>query len=279
MKKLIYILTFIWISLPALAQKKQEANADKLIQKGIEKYDAAEYDDAEIHFRKALAEAPSNGVAAYNLAKTHLEQDKNMEALANFEKAGKNAVKPTLKSKAYYNQGNIWYNKKNYEKAVEAYKNALRNNPNDEEARYNYALALQKLKKQNKNKKNNKKNKDKKKNQDKKKDNKKKDDKKKDNKKKDNKKKDDKKKGDKKKDDKKKGDKKKDDKKKDDKKKGDKKQDKGQNGQQKRKVKLSPQQVKQLLVALKNKEKKTQNKVKVKRLKGKGKKKKQEKDW
>ena len=35
---------------------------------------------------------------------------------------------------------------KNYEAAAEAYKNALRNNPNDEETRYNYALAKRKKK-------------------------------------------------------------------------------------------------------------------------------------
>ena len=37
---------------------------------------------------------------------------------------------------------------KNYAKAVETYKNALRNNPQDEETRYNYAVAKELLKKE-----------------------------------------------------------------------------------------------------------------------------------
>ena len=37
---------------------------------------------------------------------------------------------------------------KDYAKAVEAYKNALRNNPEDEETRYNYALAKELLEKE-----------------------------------------------------------------------------------------------------------------------------------
>jgi tetratricopeptide (TPR) repeat protein len=48
---------------------------------------------------------------------------------------------------AYHNLGNIFMKEKNYQEAVEAYKNALRNNPADEQTRYNYALAKEMLKK------------------------------------------------------------------------------------------------------------------------------------
>jgi len=41
--------------------------------------------------------------------------------------------------------GNVFMKKKEYQKAVEAYKNALRNNPSDDETRYNYALAKELL--------------------------------------------------------------------------------------------------------------------------------------
>ena len=41
--------------------------------------------------------------------------------------------------------GNVFMKKKEYQKAVEAYKNALRNNPFDDETRYNYALAKELL--------------------------------------------------------------------------------------------------------------------------------------
>jgi hypothetical protein len=50
---------------------------------------------------------------------------------------------------------------KEYAKAVEAYKNALKNNPNDDKTRYNFALA-KKMNKDNPEKKDDKKDKDKK---------------------------------------------------------------------------------------------------------------------
>ncbi len=318
--------------------KPQDKSVDKLIEKGIAAYDSAEYEKAETYFRKALSEDQLNAVAAYNLGLTETEMEKNLEAAHFFQKAAKLSDQKSLKSQAYYNEGNVWFGKKKYEKAIGAYKNALRNNPGDEEARYNLALAQQKLKQQQKknnkqNKKDQQKNKqdkkDQKKNKDQNKDQNKKDQNKKDQNKKDQQKNKDQQKkdqqkqnksGDKnKKDQDKKGQDKKDQKgdQKDKKNKGDKpedkKQDKGKGDQKKKdqnksgdqkdkqnksgdkkgdqqkqpqqgegqpqKAKLTPQQVKQILVALKNKEQKTQKKIKAKVLKGKGVKKKQDKDW
>ena len=132
---------------------------------------------------------------------------------------------------------------KNYSAAVEAYKNALRNNPKDEETRYNFALAKKMLKN----------------NPPKKDDKKDKKDKKKD----------------KKKDDKKdKKDDKKDDKKKDNKKDGDQKnkndQKNNQDGQPKPKPGgIQKERVQNLLDAVNNEEKKIQDKVNAKKVKGK----------
>jgi cytochrome c-type biogenesis protein CcmH/NrfG len=46
----------------------------------------------------------------------------------------------TAKHRAFHNLGNVLWMKR-ITQAVEAYKNALRNDPSDEETRYNYALA------------------------------------------------------------------------------------------------------------------------------------------
>ena len=151
---------------------------------------------------------------------------------------------------------------KDYSNAVEAYKNALRNNPSDEETRYNYALAKEYLK-------NNPPKKDDKK------DDKKDKDKKDDKKDKDNK--DDKKDGDKdKKDDKGKD---KDDQKQDGKndkdKKDDKKQDQGK--PQPQPGGISKQRLESLLDAVNNEEKKVQDKVNLQKVKANPKK--AEKDW
>ena len=154
---------------------------------------------------------------------------------------------------------------KQYEKAIEAFKNSMRNNSKDDETRYNLAMAQELLKKQQQDNKDNKENKDNKDN---------KDDKNKDKKDKeggDKEKKDDKNK------DKDKGKDKEDDKG-DEKKDKDNKQDKDKKKDQKpRPNQLSPEQMKQLLEAMNNEENKTQKKLNAQ--KAKGKKIKQEKDW
>jgi tetratricopeptide (TPR) repeat protein len=291
MKKIFIILVLLNGLMLSAQNTDKQKEVNSLIEQGVKSYNSADYILAEKSFRKALAIDPVNASASYNLANAQLEQDKTMEAEHFFEKAVKTANdNKKLKSKAAFNQGNIWYNKKKYEKAVEAYKTALRNNPDDEEARYNLALAQKMLKKNNKNNKNDKKNKENKdnknkdkKNKDKKNDNKNKNNKKNEKKKQDDKNKNDQKKDDKKEDQKKKeqGKKKQEKDKKSEKKQGEKKQSDQKQGEKQKvkKRKLTPQQVKQLLVALKNKEKKTQNKIKAKRMKGSGKKVKQDKDW
>ncbi len=308
--KNISIWSYFFLALPVFAQMPiEKANISpqvkKWVNKGLKAYERADYDTAELAFRKVLATDPLNAVAAYNLGLTEVELNKNLEAAHFFKKAAKAASDQDLKSKAYFNQGNIWYHKKKYEQAVDAYKNALRNNPEDEEARYNLALAQMKLKKQqkkNRNKKNNKKNKQDQKNQNKNKQNKdwnKKDQNKqnqqnkdenkknqKNNKQKDNKgnqrKKDQSSKNKQNKGDRKNSSKNKENKTQPKQKPGEEKgqnQNSQQNKPKPRKGQLTPQQVKQILVALKNKEQKTQKKIKAKILKGSSKKNKQDKDW
>ena len=70
----------------------------------------------------------------------------------------KNAAR-TKKARLNHNLGNTYLQQKNYQKAIEAYKNSLRTNPSDEKTRYNLALAMQKQKNQQKNEPKNNKNK------------------------------------------------------------------------------------------------------------------------
>jgi len=170
--------------------------------------------------------------------------------------------------------GNVFMKRKEYEKAVEAYKEALRNNPTDEETRYNLALAKEMLKKQqdeqkNDDNKDDKENKDKDKKEDENKDKNEGDD----GENKDNK--DEKDKGDE-------GDEEKEDNKEgdgDEKEKQDKKPEDQKEGEQKqpRPNQLSKQQIQNLLEAMQNEEKKVQQKIDAKKVQGV--KVKNEKDW
>jgi len=96
---------------------------------------------AEAKYRRAISKSDSNAVAPYNLGNSYYKRESFGEAFGRYKMAGERTVEKPKKHKAFHNMGNVFMKKKEYAKAVEAYKNALRNNPEDEETRYNLALA------------------------------------------------------------------------------------------------------------------------------------------
>jgi tetratricopeptide (TPR) repeat protein len=175
MKK-CFLYSLILISFVGIAQKKEK---DPHLPKGNESFADKQYADAEAEYRVSESKNPKKGIAAYNLGNAIYRQNQAAEAKYHYGKAYKCAKTREEKHQALHNIGNTLMKDKDYSGAVEAYKNALRNNPADEETRYNYALAKLYLK-NNPPKKDGNKNKDKKDNKDKNKDQDKKDDKKKD---------------------------------------------------------------------------------------------------
>ena len=119
------------------------------IYEGNKEADLEKYSEAEIKYRKALSISPEETKALYNLGNTHFN-DKNFdEASQRFFQTQKFSKDKSEKHMAFHNMGNVFMKKKDYAKAVESYKNALRNNPKDDETRYNYALAKELLEKEN----------------------------------------------------------------------------------------------------------------------------------
>ena len=231
---------------------------------------------AEMEYRKAISEQPSSVAGIYNLGNSYYKKGNFEEALYRHQQATENASSKAEKHKAFHNIGNILMQNKKCKEAVEAFKNALRNNPNDDETRYNLGLAKV-CAEQQKDQQDENKDDDNKDNKDDNKDEENKDNE--DKKDKDGEDKDDKKdEGDK---DKKEGDDEKDD----EGKPKDEKEDKGK-GDEKEKEKqepkpqpgqMSPQQIKSLLEAMNNQEQKVQEKMNAE--KQKGVKIKTEKDW
>lgn len=244
---------------------------------------------AEADFRTAAALDPQSVSAKYNAGANYYKNKKYIESGDRSLKATAVAQTKEEKHKAFHNLGNALFQQKNFEGAVEAYKNALRNNPNDEETRYNLALAKKEKENQGGGGSDNDDKDDKNKDKDKNEENKDKNEENKDKgDQKESDKGDKKEKDDKGKDEEKDGKEKEDDKGKPDDKKGDKdKEDKGNQGKEKdqkkpppqkgKQQRLSPQQVRSLLEAMKNEEQKTQDKVNARKVKGQ--KVKTEKDW
>ncbi|MDP3944890.1 MAG: tetratricopeptide repeat protein [Lutibacter sp.] len=261
MRNSIFIL-FLSITSLMFSQQKDpkdlEREARKDVREGNELYNQLKFEEAEIAYKKALDKNPNYAKASYNLANTIYQKNQNKEAVFQYDLAEKIAPNKMSKAEIFHNMGNSFMKEKQYDKAVDAYKNSMRNNSKDEETRYNLAMAQELLKNQQ--------DKDNKDNKDKKDDNK--DDKNKDQKDKEG---DDKDKKDEKDKDKDKGKDKEDDK-------GDPKKDKDDPQNQKpRPNQLSPEQMKQLLEAMNNEENKTQKKLNAQ--KARGQKIKQEKDW
>ncbi|SEP85506.1 Tetratricopeptide repeat-containing protein [Hyunsoonleella jejuensis] len=276
MKKLVVLLVLCVSFLGFSQDDKTRVLAEKQANNYV--YEANElvsedFVAAEMEYRKALSKQSDNIAGLYNLGNSYYEKGNFEEALYRHQQTAKLATSKDAKHKAFHNMGNVLMKNKKCKEAVEAYKSALRNNPSDDETRYNLALAKECAKQQEDENKDDENKEDKDNSDDKKDENKEnKDDKNEENKdKKDGEDKEDEKKDGEDKEDEKKPEDQKEDKNKGDKEKEDKKKPQPKPGQ------LSPQQIKSLLEAMNNQEQKVQEKMNAE--KQKGVKVKTEKDW
>lgn len=265
------LVTTFSIDAQEASKEKQRAIKEAKVSLSEASYELENdnFNFAEAAYREAIALNPKEATGKYNLGNAYYNKKLNDVAMSRYKQAAAVAKTKSDKHSAFHNLGNTYMNEKKYQEAVESYKNALRNNSKDDETRYNYALAKELLEDQEKNgggdddkeneEEDNKE--DKKENQDN------------ENNKKDGEDGDQKDENDEGENEQ-------------DKKEGDDKKDKGnpdepkeeQQEQQKTEPgKLSPQQVKNLLEAMNNEEKKVQDKINAK--KQKGKKIKSQKDW
>ena len=228
--KHIHIIIIFFFSINLFGQ---DESYNKHLYDGNINYDR-DFLLTENSYRKAISINSSNIKAPYNLSNKYYEEELYDEALIRQVEALKNAKSNNEKHRINHNIGNILMKKDLCKEALEAYKSALRNNPNDDETRYNLSLAKLCADEQNKN----------------------------------NDKKDDQQKDDQQKDDKK------DDQQKDDKQdqkndnKNEQKDKKNNTSKDRGSTKLSPEQIKNLLKAMNNEENKVQAKINEKKQKG-----------
>ncbi|MDW5289082.1 tetratricopeptide repeat protein [Formosa sp. PL04] len=157
-------ILLIFISLCAFTSFAQDENeelieaqrlANNFVFEGNEKVQEEDYVAAEMEYRKAISEEQSNISGLYNLGTSYFKKGNYEESLFRLQEAASKATDRSEKHKAYHNIGNILMQNKQCKEAVEAYKNALRNDPADEETRYNYGLAKECAKQQEEENKNN----------------------------------------------------------------------------------------------------------------------------
>lgn len=164
-KKIYFLLTFLLIfpfcgnakdsgeNVPESTKKERN-----FITKGNKLYDEGKFKDALKQYKQALEENPGSQVGRYNMALSEIQigsnpNDTSESAKRMLESGVKNMEqvarlghnRASLASKANYNLGNVAFNSQDYQKAITYYKNSLRLNPNDENARRNLRIAQLKI--------------------------------------------------------------------------------------------------------------------------------------
>lgn len=154
--RLLMSMAMMAMCLPALAQSDRD-----FVRSGNKLYRQQRYAEAETEYRKALSKNSRNTQAMYNLGCALLSQQKDSAAIVQLENAGKMEIAKKRKAMVYHNIGVICQVHQMYQQAIEAYRESLRNNPSDNQTRYNLALCQRQMKNQQGGSKNNKKKKEK----------------------------------------------------------------------------------------------------------------------
>jgi len=134
--KNIAILLLLVLSTSSFAQNKKS-----FLRDGNTLYADSSYNDAEMQYRKSLEKDQDYFNASFNLADAVYKQERYEESSALFDALIDNAPTKNDLAKVYHNLGNSLTKEQKLEEAIEAYKNALRINPNDAETRHNLALS------------------------------------------------------------------------------------------------------------------------------------------
>ena len=155
MKK--YILISIIILSVTFSFSQQER---KFIREGNKNYEKKAYNNSEIEYEKAMLSDSLSFPANFNLADAYYKQKKYESAEKQFISAAdlaedKDELSNTLynlgnsqlkQSEEILNEGNHQDALKKISQSIESYKNALRNNPDNKEAKYNLFFAKELLK-------------------------------------------------------------------------------------------------------------------------------------
>ena len=153
MIKKFYILSLLLVASVGQVLAQQKTDRDYL-RSGNKLYNDSLFIKAEVDYRKALELNPKSTDAMFNLANALLMQQKAQEAMEQYQSVSKIEKDKEKLAQIYHNMGVMLQSAKQLPQCIEAYKESLRNNPKDDETRYNLALAQKQLKDQQQNQQN-----------------------------------------------------------------------------------------------------------------------------
>ena len=109
-------------------------------EEGNKLYKKGQVGKAKNAYLSALKSQPQSPEIAFNLGNAYYKEESFEDSLKSYRAAAKDESSPSLQSKAFYNLGNSLFRSQELDKAAEFYKQALRLNPKDEDAKYNLEL-------------------------------------------------------------------------------------------------------------------------------------------
>jgi Ca-activated chloride channel family protein len=142
-RKSVVTIFLLMITVSTFAQTDRQ-----YLRQGNKQFNAGDYANAEVSYRKALEKNPRNPQAIYNLGNALMAQKKDSASIEQFQNAAKLETNPLRKYQSFHNIGVICQSHKMYGEAIESYKSALRLNPDDDETRYNLVLCKHQKQKQ-----------------------------------------------------------------------------------------------------------------------------------
>lgn len=137
LQKLILFIFLFLVPLISFCQKERS-----LIREGNENYENNEFKKAEEAYKKALKQNKESFEAAFNLGNSLYKQGRYLEAAQQFEKLTTKGVGKNQKAMIFHNYGNALLKSELIVESVNAYKLALKQNPDSQDSRYNLAYAL-----------------------------------------------------------------------------------------------------------------------------------------
>jgi Ca-activated chloride channel family protein len=145
MKKLLKIILVILLTNCLPAVTATAGNPQQMVRRGNQFYENGQYPEAEKEYRRALEEGLKDPGLLYNLGNALYRQGRFEEAARLFEGLSSVSDPGFDRSRAFHNLGNALVESQEYGKGIEAYRNALRLNPEDDDTRHNLEYAMHRL--------------------------------------------------------------------------------------------------------------------------------------
>ena len=142
---LFIVTALIILSAPQNAVGQGEK---KHIREGNREYARNNFQDSEISYRRATEKNKSSADAIFNTGDALYKQKKYDEAGSQFSESSKMNNEKAKQSASFYNLGNSLLMSNKISESIEAYKNSLKLDPGNLEAKYNLAYAQDLLKQQ-----------------------------------------------------------------------------------------------------------------------------------